>query len=232
MVLQRMLKGIGFGALGALFVLAGQPQTASADAVGWTWATNAVVPEGHRGNRADPNAGPVAANRSNLNNALGSPDAPAIGGTNFYSIGMGGEVIFTFGTEFTNDSAVIYEITNGNRRDYPETAMLSVATLDDPTHFYDVGEIRNDGVAGELITIDLGSLSAPSPFYYLKLTDTTNRNFFWNGQSGRDRNADGFDINAVGVVAVNAVPLPAAGWAGLSLLGGLGVAKWRRTRNA
>ncbi|MGE5610458.1 MAG: hypothetical protein ACM359_14505 [Bacillota bacterium] len=230
---ERMLKGMGLSALGTLLLLAGQAQTASADTV-YTWATDAVVPEGHRGNRADPTAGAVASNRSELANALGSPDKAAINGVNFYSIGMGGEVIFTFGTEFTNDSAIIYEVTNGSRQNYPETAMLSVATKDDPTHFYDVGQIRNDAATGELITISLNNVNAPSPFYYLKLTDTSNRSFFWNPETrtGRDRNADGFDVNAVGVVAVNAVPLPAAGWAGLSLLGGLGVAKWRRMRNA
>lgn len=226
MLFERMLKGIGLSALGAMFLLTGPAQTASADTV-YTWATN--VEEMHQGNRADNS--PVASNRSNPANALGAPDASAINGVNFYSLGLGGDITFSFGVDFTKESVVLYEITNGGRESYPESIELYVSKTLNPGDFIKVTSLTNG--QGEIKLFDY--VDAAGPFRYLKLVDTTARDYFWNGQTGRDRYADGFDINAVGVTAVadvTAVPLPAAGWAGLSLLGGLGVAKWRRMRNA
>jgi hypothetical protein len=161
---------------------------------------------------------PVDADRSNPLNALGDPSALPVnpGELDFYSLGLGGELILSFGSSFNRDDAVVFETTFGDRAAYPESADISVSNdLGGPWTF--VRNIKNteSGVSFKISDY----IGAGGDFKYMRFVDTT------NGADDHDRNADGFDVNAVGVTVI---PLPSAAWAGLGLLGTLGAARIRR----
>lgn len=155
--------------------------------------------------------------RYNQSSSLGSSD-------NFFlSLGLGGLAVFDFGTDF-NASAIVFETTYGSRVSYPETANVYVANSSydfaglnsgngaaviDPNDFTLVSGINNLTASTNLTGID-------GLFRYVLVQDTTS-----GGPS-----TDGFDVNAVGVVAP--VPEPST----LLLLGGglSGLAWYRRRK--
>jgi hypothetical protein len=211
-MMSRIWKSLGVAAFAATLVIVAQPQAVSAATVDYAWATRVVS--------YNP-AGSVAANRQIAANALGSPTATVPGSTvNFCTLGIGGQIILRFDTPFTNDMAIVYETTYGNPASCLSLADLFVSQKNNL--YVLVGKVFYVPNSEGGYKISLAGIPADGPFHYLKLVDT----------SSRSQDSDGFDLNAVGVTPATAVPFPAAGWAGLSLLGGLGVAKWRRTRNA
>lgn len=134
--------------------------------------------------------------RSNPANALGSPDSK------FMSLGLGGIASFTFGTLF-GSPATTFEVTFGNRANYPETA--------------DVWGFLN-GVGTYLGWVDNNlntSVIFAGTYDTLQLRDTT------TGVS-----TDGFDVDAV---SVSAVPVPAAGILLVGALGGLAALRRRKS---
>lgn len=146
--------------------------------------------------------GTATSDRTMSGNALGSPDGF------FYSIGLGGEAIFDFGTLFNSPGSVV-EITNGSRSSYPESADIYVST-DGST--YSLATSVNNATATNAFSFSV----AGGPFQYLKVVDT----------SGAP-STDGYDIDSI---SVSAVPLPATG---LLLLGGLGgIAALKRRKKA
>jgi hypothetical protein len=160
----------------------------------------------------------VDANRSNPHNALGTPADPAEnpGELDFYSLGIGGEMVLSFGKPFTAGDAVVFETTFGNRAIYPESVELLVST--DGISFIHVTDLNNLSADTHLVLSDF--IAETGPFHFLKLKDKTDPAPFLAG--GFDLKADGFDVNAVGVTAI---PLPSATWSALGLLGALGARK-------
>ena len=142
-----------------------------------------------------PGTGITDPNRSVTSNALGAPD-----GT-FLSLGLGGSAVFSFGQTFGSPLTTT-EITF-NRPNPPEFADVYVG----------------DGVNWTLLGT-AANLVADSTFtftgYFTKVLVVD--------KSRRVANADGFDIDAIGV---SPVPVPAAG---LLLAGGLGMLGARKLR--
>ena len=123
--------------------------------------------------------------RSDPDNALGAPDG------DFLSLGLGGVAAFDFGTSF-DATAIVFEVTWGNRDSYPEYAKVFVGndfTLDTGDYEW-VGTIQNNV---DQNVIDLSSIVG-SPFRYVLVQDYTQES---GGIIG-----DGFDIDAVGVAPV------------------------------
>lgn len=141
-------------------------------------------------------------NRADAGNALGATDGK------FYSIGLGGSAIFSFGQMFVSPGSVV-EITNGSRAGYPESADIFVST--DGVTFAYATSVTNASAN------NVFSFNVPGgPFSYLKVTDTSG-----------SPSTDGYDIDSI---SVSAVPLPAGG---LLLLGGLGgLAALKRRKKA
>jgi hypothetical protein len=167
------------------------------------------------------NGAAVAANRSNPANAIGAPGAAAIGGVNFVSLGIGGSIVLGFApNQFTGPSTVVFEVTNGADT-YPEEKALVAVSFDGLTWTPLAGFATNKapGSASTLVV-------PAGPWTQMRITDATDTSLFYNGvgPSNGKPIGDGFDLNAVSVIPV---PLPAAAWAGIALLGVGGIIRRR-----
>ena len=155
-------------------------------------------------------AGVSDPSRIDPDNALGAPD------DKFLSIGIDGIAAFDFGMSF-DSTAIVFEITWGNRNAYPEYAKVFVGNIFslDTNDYTEVGTIKNNL---DQNVIDLTSLTG-NPFQYLLVQDIT------KSYSDGIATGDGFDIDAVGV---SPVPEPAT----MLLLGSglLGLAGFSRKR--
>ena len=132
----------------------------------YTWDGTSTV-----GDRTDPM------------NALGPQSATD---DEFFSIGVGGEAYFEFGTLFDTEATLV-EITWGTRSSHLETADIFVINE------YDVissPAIQIDN-SSKTTVLDLTGFSSISPFKGLLIRDTS---------SGTNR--DGWDVDAVGVSPV------------------------------
>lgn len=148
--------------------------------------------------------GITQAARRNPGNALGGPDGA------FLSLGLDGSVILGFGTAF-GTSVTLTEVTFGNRAGHLEKAKVyGLTVLGGPSTL--LGSITNSAAS---ITLNFAGV-----YNFLKIADV----------SPGGRNRDGFDIDAVSVIAVAPVPLPASG--GLLILGVLGLAVLQHRRAA
>jgi hypothetical protein len=144
-------------------------------------------------------AGIVSPARRITDNALGAPDGA------FLSLGLGGSAVFDFGTAFRT-SVTLTEVTFGNRAGHVESALVyGLQVLGGPATL--LGAITN--------STSSVTLAFDGVFQLLQVVDT----------SPALRGRDGFDIDAISVVAV---PLPAAG--GLLALGLIGGAAMLRRR--
>jgi hypothetical protein len=154
----------------------------------------------------------VPAPRNVASNALGAPDA------SFTSLGFGGTLKLSFQPfAFGPPAAMVFETTGGT---YPLEAAdvwISVSGIgtptSDPSEWNYRGSVNNAGANS--VTVPLGG------FHFVFLKDISNPALF-------EATADGFDVNAVGVTPI---PLPAAAWAGIALLG-VGGALRRRVLTA
>ena len=153
------------------------------------------------------NGTPTNGSRLDPDNALGAPDGQ------FYSLGFGGSIDLGYSGLF-HSGAVVVEITGGT---YPnELALLFVST--DGTNWSTSVNVVSSGPGNPRninVTLPAGQ------YQFVRLTDSSNIANF------SDSVADGFDLDAIGVTAV---PLPAAAWGGMALLGGIGAIRAIRRR--
>ncbi|MDJ0516926.1 MAG: PEP-CTERM sorting domain-containing protein [Trichodesmium sp. MO_231.B1] len=126
------------------------------------------------------------ATRTNVNNALGAPEASAT--DNFLALGFGGEAVFSFGGMFS-EQVKVWETTFGNHNsqsDYDEKVEVFVGN--DLENWLSIGVIEN--IADEAYiggaTLDIGNSNL---YQYVRLVDLS--------EVAADR--DGFDINAIAV---------------------------------
>lgn len=124
--------------------------------------------------------------RTNPNKTLGAPD------NQFFSLGKGGNVVLSF-TNFpinvTGNDVSIYEITNG-RDTYPEEK-AKVEISQDGTTWHTVGTASGTD-AGGISSQDI-ALTTLTWFKLIRISDTTNFAL-------HDVTADGYDLDAVGIV--------------------------------
>lgn len=156
------------------------------------------------------NGSAVTAARSDPNAALGAPDG------SFVSLGFGGALVVRFDPfQFGPPSAVVIETTN-NPNSYPvESAEVSISA--DGVNWTVIGTVTN---ASNSVPVSGG------PWTYLRLID---KSAISGPLSAFEDTADGFDVNSI---AVNAVPVPAAVWAGSALMGAMVVARRRQSSAA
>jgi hypothetical protein len=191
--------------LTAIFLTLAVAAAAQANTI---YAQNALW---YAGSGANPNT--TDASRDLVANALGAPDGE------FLSLGIGGYAVFDFGAPF-DTSASIVEVTWGSRANWYESAEVYAAPvasarpdvfqqlLDDfapgsqegvnaSSYWSFLGAIDNQDAAG-ISNVVLPAIEAP--YLYLAVVDST----------PSAQNRDGFDVDAVGVMAVSgSVPEPA-----------------------
>jgi hypothetical protein len=175
----------------ALTALAGGAQAATVYA-----QTATIVTDGPRG---------TADNRDDITNALGA----SLG--DFFELGFGGVVDFTFGRLFTGPGNVV-EVTFGNAALFLESANVFAGISGDASSFVQVGQLSNvasQGPSGQ-------SFNFSGTFDTLRIADTTSPDGRANG---------GYDVDRVGV---SPVPLPASALLLLAGLGGLGAVRRMR----
>ncbi len=142
------------------------------------------------------NGSPVAANRSNGEDALGEPDWSEGGQTGFVSLGFGGKIKVAFDgpvLDADGDDISIHEATNG---DYPLESAEVAVSQDGDNWFVLSEEARNDkdeGGAG--VTLLDFSETGLDWILYVRVTDTSNPDL-------HNPDADGFDLDAVDVTLV------------------------------
>lgn len=211
---------LGLGASGATAAV-------FADKIDWSGSSNA--------SGWDATIQTFTTSRSDPGNALGAPDQVGNSGKGFLSLGRGGAAVFGFATDFEKE-ANVFEVTfncdgspgsqnsDGACANWPESADIYVGSSWTPVAGA-FGKTQLEGAGFAFVTnIPNGDANTPGgvtvtvggPFTYLALVDTS------------DHGADGFDVDAV---SVSPVPLPAAGLALLTALGGAAAA-YRRTRKA
>lgn len=148
--------------------------------------------------------------------ALGAPDG------NFVSLGAAGSIVLTFGTLFSGSGFVV-EVTNGCAvsggicSQWPE--LVEVFTSPNGTDFITYNIFVGNGgssVPGFVNSRATSFTLAGGSFSHLMLVD---RSDMIVADANRFESNSGFDVDAVAVSAVSAIPLPAAAWL---LLGGLG----------
>jgi hypothetical protein len=138
---------------------------------------------------SDTISGGIDPARLVTSNALGAPDGK------FLSLGLGGQLIVSFGRVFTSPGE-LWEITFGNRSGYLEEVEVYLGL---GGMFTFLGNVTNAVAANPFVFA--------GTFDQIKLIDVS--------PDVPDR--DGFDVDAIGV---SPIPLPAGGLLLLSALGG------------
>lgn len=144
--------------------------------------------------------------RDNGLNSLGATDG------DFFEVGLGETVEFSFGTLFTSPGTVV-EVTFGNPANHPESANIFVGLASDANSFVAINEnpILNSGAQN-----GFSFTFAGGPFDTLRIVDTTTTS----------ASTGGFDIDSIQVAAI---PLPAGMLLLGSALAGLGALRRRKT---
>lgn len=159
---------------------------------------------------ADPGG---AANRYIEGNALEAADG------SFYSLGLGGDLTLGFGRTFSGATEIrVSEVTHSyvNLARYREAVDLFAMFQGNATR---IGRLSNVEALGG------GVLTYTGAFDSLRFVDVTGEAF------PGSPSADGFDIDAVGLVSYpTAVPLPASGATLVGALGLMGMVRRRRRR--
>ena len=133
----------------------------------------------------------------------------------FYSLGLGGEIVLGFDTEFTGPGTA-WEVTFGNAASHAEA--IAIAVGNDGV-FTDVGVVTNIDASG----VTGASFAFDGVFNQLRVTDVTLIEF------SSSPSTDGFDLNAVGVTELGVVPIPASVLLLGAAVGGLAVARRARS---
>lgn len=177
-----------------LAAIAGAALMGGAANAATVFATNAtIVKDGPRG---------TADNRNVIGNALGSTMG------DFFELGLGAIVDFTFGQNFTGPGNVV-EVTFNTVSNHPESADIFLGSGGTFTKLTSISNVQAQGPSG-------ASFDFAGVFDTLRLVDTTAR---------RGQSTGGFDVD---VISVAAVPLPASGLLLLAGMGGLGALRRRR----
>ena len=176
----------------AAALVAGSTVGASAVPIYATGAT--IVVDGPRGTAND---------RGNIANALGE----SLG--DFFELGIGAVVDFTFGKPFVAPGNIV-EVTFGSLTRFPESVQVQGGS---GGVFTDLATLSNVGAQAP----EGASFSFAGVYDTLRLIDTTTQ---------RGSRPGGFDVDRI---SVSAIPLPATGAA---LLGGLGALLLLRRRLA
>ncbi|MGA9377865.1 MAG: PEP-CTERM sorting domain-containing protein [Phormidium sp.] len=141
--------------------------------------------------------------RKDTSNALGAPQVDASNNSNrdFLSLGIQGEAIFSFGTLFSGQVS-LWETTWGtyNRQSqYDEKVRVFVGNDLNSNDWLEIGTIEN--IDDDAFKDPLGAsvqIGNNNTYRYVKLVDNSPR------LSGRD----GFDVNAIAVMGVDAASVP------------------------
>lgn len=199
------MRNLSFAALSSAMLFAAAAQ---ADFV---YATNV---EGFTQGPAD--GGSVEPVRSNPLNALGAPQNNNT--VNFVSLGQGGSLILSFGTMFHNQ-VIVTETTYPPINQHFESAQVwvGVGSTAATATWWLAGTVLNTADNTPMSLAGAHSASGLSAFKYVKIVDTTN--------FATSTSYDGFDVDAVGVLATT-VPTPAS--VTLASLGGVLIAARRR----
>lgn len=218
---KTLLGGLSATALGVAFAVAsvGSAQAAYLPPTDVYWENNDTV---------------LAADRMDADVATVSTDDG-----DFFSLGLGGNAVFGFGTTYTNSNGVVLEVTNGctggagTCSGYPETAKLYAfndLSFDMDDYVATGGTTGKDFFGDNIYSsfalqwvADIPNAEAQDGFMFqvnnafthLVLVDT----------SAYPPSTDGFDVDMVGVT-----PLPAAAWFMLTALGGLFGSRWLKGR--
>ncbi|MFB2934350.1 PEP-CTERM sorting domain-containing protein [Aerosakkonemataceae cyanobacterium BLCC-F154] len=141
--------------------------------------------------------------REDTSNALGAPQLDANNNSNqdFLSLGIKGEAIFSFGTLFSGQ-VTLWETTWGNhtqQSQYDEKVKVFVGNYLSGNDWLEIGTIAN--IANNAFKNPLGAsleINNNNTYKYVKLVDNS------PGGSGRD----GFDVNAIAVMGIDAASIP------------------------
>lgn len=159
--------------------------------------------------------GSIAHTRSDPLSALGAPQGLGVG--TFFSLGFGGHLTLAFNGPF-GGSVTIWECTQGNIAEYPETAEIYVgwgASAATATYQL-VGSTLNLNSPETFDLTATNLLTGRTSYDFVKILDTSNPNAVPKG-------ADGYDVDAVAVG-----PIPAPGT--IALLAAAGLVGTRRRR--
>jgi len=131
-------------------------------------------------------------NRINPANALGAANWVPGTGTNFYSVGDGGQLVLKFANivvDKPGDDLSVHEATNG-RSTYPEESVLVEISQDGITWHVLGSATSEPGGGGDGVSWFDISASPIATFQFVRLTDNTNF-------APHTSDADGFDLDAV-----------------------------------
>lgn len=213
-----MFKSIATVTATTTFLIAAASAEASS-----VYATEVYMDAGTNQNISD-------SQRFGPDNALGAGDG------NFYSLGLGGSALFTFGGDILGPGTIV-EMTfgcapaaTGVCGHYPETAQIfgvtgPITLIGDGM----IGGVQNYDLTGLDLTFiaDVGNGEAMTPGFSFNTNGATYAGLLVFDTTA-NTSYDGFDIVSISATPAP-VPLPPAAALLFGALGGLGLAKKRRT---
>ncbi|WP_298836305.1 VPLPA-CTERM sorting domain-containing protein [uncultured Roseobacter sp.] len=147
-------------------------------------------------------------------NGIGSGD------NDFFSLGLNGSLVLEFDPVITGAATVI-EITNGGGSSSHKEA-VRIFGSNDGINFDILGTADNQGGIDDGTRGTTSTVSFAGTYSFLGFVDISKSTFAGTASS------DGFDIDAIVVTSVSAVPLPASALLLLGGVAGLGAMRSRR----